>query len=308
MAATTTNNFLSTIFTPPPACSSRSFTLVDNPVGSATLLWDANLRNHVVSCTPSEWLNANPYLTETVQLYQPGINGLPGVCPSDYTTIATQPGYGGTIAFCCPPGFDYNSSPPKSYLCQTQLAAGATINVEAQASFLGAYSFVSSTVIPTPIVAYDRGISVSWGPSDLPNFTPASAPILGAASKLVSCWAPQALELLGTPYGTTTVACSLTTTFVPPPYKPNPSEPKPRLPGAYIGAIVGSILGFLLTMGLTIFIWWKCFFQPVHRLARAQEALVAQGEQRAIVVEQVTPVPSAAPVTNSKQEGYTTPV
>ena len=282
MALTTAAPFLSTVFTPPADCSTRPFTLQVDPFSlrgiSTSILWDAQINDtKTASCTPSEWISANPSLG---QFGKQSITDVHGVCPHDYTTIGTEYGPGGwvTTAFCCPSGMSWINDYRTPYQCMTTLAANAVLIVETQVTtpFLqDSFAIASTTVMPTPVVAFDRGMRMSWSSSDLPSFTPASAPILGLASATPSCWSVQPVVEGGQVLISTTIDCAVAASNTPK-FTPAPDVHSPGLPPAIIGAIVASVLGSLLTLVIMCLIWWKCFFQPVRRLAAAQEAIAAR--------------------------------
>jgi hypothetical protein len=300
MALTTAAPFLSTVFTPPADCSTRPFTLQLDPFTlsgiSTSILWDAQINDtKTASCTPSEWLSANPSLG---QQFKQSITDVHGVCPHGYTTIGTEYGSGGwvTTAFCCPSGMSWINDYKTPYQCMTTLKANAVLIVETQVTVpfpQDSFVVVSTSVVPTPVVAFDRGMRMSWWSSDLPSFTPASAPILGLATATPSCWSVQPVAIGGQVLISTTIDCAVAASNTPK-YTPAPHASSPGLPPAIIGAIVASILGSLLTLLIMGLIWWKCFFQPVRRLAAAQEAIAAR-------------MPPAEPLSGTKEEG-TAPV
>lgn len=295
----TTTPFLSTIFTPPASCSTRHFTLqhLDGYViHQVPLVWDARVTPSTMSCSPTEWLSLNPSigLGPEPQNYAQTSFGVRGVCPDAYTTVGTILGMDDevTTAMCCPSGFEWVTGAASVFQCMTTLEARATVTVETEATKSGfGLTFVSAstTVIPTQALAFDRGMQVSWSSEDMNSFTPASAPVLGIATKNLRC-----VTVVSQFIGSTTVACTGTSTLYIPSSTPNqPSsdnlDDNPGLPPAIIGAIVASVVGGLLSIALMALIWWKCFFQPLRRLAVAQEATLAA--QQASLAAQTAPAP-----------------
>lgn len=88
---------LTTIFTPPPSCSTRLFTTDTELYGSVgTVVWDdsVGMDETELPCYPMEWKAAAAWF-ETLAFS-------PGVCPADYTTFTTGSIAGATVAYCCP--------------------------------------------------------------------------------------------------------------------------------------------------------------------------------------------------------------
>ncbi|KAK3073692.1 hypothetical protein LTR53_004506 [Teratosphaeriaceae sp. CCFEE 6253] len=108
----------------------------------------------------------------------------PGVCPQSYYAagFSGMP-EGATTAWCCPSGCIYNS------------VACASIVTGAYSTSTGD-SLLRATVsaTTTSFIGIFPTIQVAWAVSDLPSFSPASAPILGAQAEATSSASPGPTE------------------------------------------------------------------------------------------------------------------
>ncbi|KAK1809833.1 hypothetical protein LTR12_015795 [Friedmanniomyces endolithicus] len=149
---------LTTVFSPPPPCTSGPWVSVESTQGTITCTrsLDSSL---TASCYPSE------FVAGAAVLYSPGI------CPSQYSAAAswTTEGSNATTSICCPSGMAY---------LQLASSCEATLgNTPASNGFPTVVINNSTVQYSNAFTAFAPTIAVAWAFTDLDRYTPASAPI-----------------------------------------------------------------------------------------------------------------------------------
>ncbi|KAI9857103.1 MAG: hypothetical protein M1813_008594 [Trichoglossum hirsutum] len=270
---------LTTIYTPPASCSKRLFTLTD-PDRTSWLSWDADLESiATLTCYPSEWVSAAP-VPEFATFS-------PGVCPSDYTMFSTRTTGAATIAFCCPSGFtglpSYQAPPD----CSRSITAPTTalyyaLNTEDYRS-----TIAGTTTVDHPQWAVAYGYRVEWQSSDLPRFTPKSAPLLQLSAMIpisetseTLLWAKTTLPTTATVgHGSSSLTSSnaiRTVNGATATGQANSgSAAGSKLSRSQlIGAEVGAIVGFLLLLGAGSWLFLRHRLQGRKRSTQYRTDLV----------------------------------
>jgi len=282
---------MSTVFTPPPECSTRPFTNPPRLFDWDEPMWDTYIYSKVttstLSCWPPEYLSRRA--VEVV-----------GPCPHGYTTIGTRDKtdyrkdsmlwY--TTAYCCPPwvlllSHTHKFSPvrhgkPRSFanygfensnfkggtwarfddfMCSTMLDPDveyAMIEYDIRYSSFTSETIGTVTVNRKSTMALDRGYLAVWNSALLPLFTPPSAPVLNKES------VPSRPPVR--------------------PYNFDPSSPYPdsgastRLAPRFIAAIVSSVVGTIIIIITT---WWGL---AIRRKKKREAAQMSEQMQQPQVI------------------------
>ncbi|KAI1334398.1 hypothetical protein F5Y15DRAFT_291964 [Xylariaceae sp. FL0016] len=161
-----TASALTTVITPKADCTAAS---AYEPTTWAGNQWAYQLDSGISkeTCYPSSYSDYQ---------YNSGLWYSPGVCPLSYEYVATSiqssaSGPATTLAVCCPPGI--HTAPESGWSCLQVITS-----VDTDLSFANTLS----TTLPAT-TAFANPISVAWQESDLPLFTPASAPLLALAAQ-----------------------------------------------------------------------------------------------------------------------------
>ncbi|KAK5726723.1 hypothetical protein LTR15_002611 [Elasticomyces elasticus] len=163
---------LLSFFTAPPSCNPESISTWTGCSSSGGTL----------QCAPN--LDDNCLPAPGSQLSREVFS--PGVCPESYYAagLSGLPN-AATTAWCCPSGCIYNSGACASII--TGAYSTSTISSDGSAT---ATALIANATLPnqseTIFVGIFPTIQVAWAVSDLPLFTPASAPILQAQNPTAS--------------------------------------------------------------------------------------------------------------------------
>ncbi|KXT18303.1 hypothetical protein AC579_971 [Pseudocercospora musae] len=126
-----------------------------------------------------QWVIGGPYADylKTCEP-SPGIYGFsPGVCPQAWTPYLIQSSGSLTSAICCPTG---EAAPDDTDYCTAAVVTPVVLNTaSATGDGYAVQTFAPSqaTTISSGQLYHYGNIAVTWAESDLPRFTPASAPV-----------------------------------------------------------------------------------------------------------------------------------
>ncbi|KAH0541392.1 hypothetical protein FGG08_004156 [Glutinoglossum americanum] len=179
---------LTTIFTPPPECSTRLFTINIDSTSSFNadyMFWEDMIQDaETLTCYP-------PIFSD----YWPSTFS-PGVCPSDYTTFATTviESESVTVATCCPSRFTATSVMRDNANCQSKVGSPTIALVQSMCDGVTrgrctGYEYLilgTTTVTPSYAIAYPY--TVAWKQADLDIFSPKSAPLLRTSGVSISSY------------------------------------------------------------------------------------------------------------------------
>ncbi|KAK6525100.1 hypothetical protein TWF694_005248 [Orbilia ellipsospora] len=168
---------LTTIFTPPCGCVSKPARLYGTTIPTTPLEYDWG-------GTCSTWQLCDPveYITKVCYSDNGWVYSFsPGVCPQNWAAVATTTSMDGqdvvTSAWCCPDGFTIDTN--NEYDCLTHVTTStAAIHITTSELSCGDVLYIpAGTTTLTDFILHTWFYTVAWRSSDLPHFTPASAPL-----------------------------------------------------------------------------------------------------------------------------------
>ncbi|KAK6335488.1 hypothetical protein TWF696_002262 [Orbilia brochopaga] len=168
---------LTTIFTPPCNCINKPVRLTDTTVWPTPLEYDWG-----DSCSTWQLCDPVEYITWACSLGAGWISSFsPGVCPQDWTAVGTLTSMDGkdvvTTAWCCPHGF--YPDPDEIDDCLSSVTT-PTYALQWTSSRIPCGDIIVKPAGTTSISSFTIKTgyyTVAWRSADLPNFTPASAPL-----------------------------------------------------------------------------------------------------------------------------------